>query len=113
MSSAVLSSPSSSTSSLRSAVVDAAHRLSLDMSSFVVLLAEFDLSGEWAFDNARSCAHWVAQRADTEVCTAREWLRNGHALSAVDEIARRFADGQLSYSKVRTLTRVADADNQY
>ena len=83
------------------------------MSSVLVLLAEFDLSGEWAFDNARSCAHWVAQRADTEVCTAREWLRIGHALSAVDEIARRFADGRLSYSKVRALTRVADADNQH
>jgi hypothetical protein len=102
-----------STFSLRSTLIDAVQRLKLDMSEFIVLLAEFDLSGEWAFDNARSCAHWVAERADTEVCTAREWLRIAHALSAVDEIARRFADGQLSYSKVRTLTRVADADNQH
>ena len=83
------------------------------MSAFIVLLAEFDLSGEWAFDRARSCAHWVAERADTEVCTVREWLRIGHALSAVDEIARRFGDGRLSYSKVRTLTRVANEDNQH
>ena len=73
------------------------------------MLVEFDLSGEWAFDNAPSCAHWVAERADTELCTVREWLRVGHALSVVDEVARRFADGRLSYSKVRALTRVADA----
>ena len=106
---AVLSAKSSS---LRSAVVDAARRLSSDMSVFISLLAEFDLSGEWAFDGARSCAHWVAERADTELCTVREWLRIAHALTAVDEIALRFGDGRLSYSKVRTLTRVADADNQ-
>ena len=111
MSIAVLSSHSSL--SLRSAVVDAARRLSLDMSAFISLLVEFDLSGEWAFDNAPSCAHWVADRADIELCTVREWLRIGHALTTVDEVARRFADGRLSYSKVRTLTRVADADNQH
>jgi hypothetical protein len=108
---AVLSSRSSL--SLRSVVVDAVQRLSLDMSAFISLLVEFDLSGEWAFDNAPSCAHWVADRADEELCTVREWLRIGHALNVVDEVARRFADGRLSYSKVRTLTRVADLDNQH
>jgi hypothetical protein len=100
-------------SSLRMAVIDATQRLSLDMSSLIGLLVEFDLGGEWAFDNAPSCAHWVAERADTELCTVREWLRIGHALRSVDEIATRFADGRLSYSKVRFLTRVADVDNQH
>ncbi|MEO8697739.1 MAG: DUF222 domain-containing protein [Acidimicrobiales bacterium] len=101
------------TSSMRGAVLDAARRLSLDMSSFVGLLVEFDLAGEWAFDNAPSCAHWVADRADVELSTVREWLRIGHALRVVDEVARRFADGRLSYTKVRYLTRVADVDNQH
>ncbi|HUP75871.1 MAG TPA: hypothetical protein VM282_22755 [Acidimicrobiales bacterium] len=109
MSVAVLSSGSS----LRTAVVDAVRRFSLDMSGFISLLVDFDLSGEWAFDNVSSCAHWVAERTDTEVCTVREWLRVGHALSVLDEIARRFDDGRLSYSKVRALTRVANADNQH
>src|SRR5258708_24895822 len=113
MSVAMLSSHSLSTSSLRSSVVDAALRMSLDMSAFIALLVDFDLSGEWAFDDSPSCAHWVAERVDTELCTVREWLRIGHALSDVGEIERRFADGRLSYSKVRTLTRVADADNQH
>src|SRR5438552_10886130 len=103
----------SSRSPLRFAVIDAAQRVSTDMYALVVLLAEFDRCGEWAFDGAASCAHWVAERVDVEVCTVREWLRIGHALSDVDEIARRFGDGRLSYSKVRALTRVADADNQH
>src|SRR5688500_9574223 len=113
MSVAVLSSHTSSLSSLRTAVVDGARRLSLDMSAFISLLVDFDLAGEWAFDNAASCAHWVADRADIELCTVREWLRIGHALTAVDEVARRFADGRLSYSKVKALTRLADVGNQH
>ncbi|MEO5839056.1 MAG: hypothetical protein ABIQ73_06280 [Acidimicrobiales bacterium] len=94
-------------------MVDASQRLSLDMSALIGLLVEFDLAGEWAFDNAPSCAHWVADRADVELATVREWLRIGHALTAVDEVARRFADGRLSYTKVRFLTRVADGDSQH
>src|SRR5258708_23776233 len=113
MSVAMLSSHSLSTSSLRSSVVDAARRMSLDMSAFIALLVDFDLSGEWAFDNAPSCAYWVAQRADTELCTVREWLRIGHALTVVDEVDRRFGAGRLSYSKVKVLTRVADPENQH
>jgi hypothetical protein len=87
--------------------------MSLDMSAVLPLLVDFDFGGEWAFDNAPSCAHWVADRADVELCTVREWLRIGHALRGVDEVARRFADGRLSYSKVKALTRLADADNQH
>ncbi|HUP72470.1 MAG TPA: hypothetical protein VM282_05435 [Acidimicrobiales bacterium] len=83
------------------------------MSAFISVLVDFDMSGEWAFDNAPTCAHWVADRADTQLCTVREWLRIGHALRGVDEVARRFADGRLSYSKVKALTRLADADNQH
>ena len=63
---------SSRSSSVRSAVVDGARRLSLDMSAFISLLVDFDLGGEWAFDNSPSCAHWVADRADIELCTVRE-----------------------------------------
>jgi len=81
---------------LRSAVVDAVCRVSSDMSSLLGLLVEFDVSGEWAFDGSASCAHWVADNAGVELCTVREWLRIGHALRSVDEIARRFADGRLS-----------------
>ncbi len=94
-------------------MLDGARQLSLDMSVFIGLLVDFDFSGEWAFDNAPSCAHWLAERADIQLCTVREWLRVGHALAAVDEIARRFADGRLSYSKVKALTRLADAANQH
>jgi len=49
---------------------------------------------------------------DVEVSTAREWLRVGHALQGLARIDVSFAEGRISYSKVRQLTRVATAENE-
>lgn len=100
-------------SPLRTALIDALARLHRNQSRLIDLLVEFDRSGEWAFDGSWSCAHWVADRADLELSTIREWLRIGHALTPLDEVATRFADGRLSYSKVRALVRVATPENQH
>lgn len=78
----------------------------------VVVAAEFAESGEWAFDGSPTAAHWLASVADVEICTAREWIRVGRRLRGLPIIAEAFALGQLSYSKVRLLTRVADPDNE-
>jgi len=71
------------------------------------LLAEYDLSGDWAFSGKVTCSTWAADALEVEVGTAREWLRVGHALGELDEVDAAFADGSLSFSKVRALTRVA------
>jgi hypothetical protein len=99
--------------SIRESLIEALSRLARNQSRLIELLVAFDESGEWAFDGARSCAHWVAQRADLELCTIREWLRIGHRLEKLDEIAARFAANKLSYSKVRTLVRIATPENQH
>jgi len=78
----------------------------------VVLAAEFADTGEWAADGSPTPAHWLADMADVETCTAREWIRIGHKLKRLPAIASAFADGTLSYSKVRALTRVANPDNE-
>jgi hypothetical protein len=98
--------------SLRAEVVAAGHHWSTSQQRLVRLVAALDRSGEWALDGARTCAHWIAAALDIEVCTAREWLRVGHALTELEVVDRAFADGRLSYSKVRTLTRVTTVDNQ-
>ena len=78
----------------------------------IELAAAFDDSAEWLLAGSPSAAHWLAAVADVEVCTAREWVRIGHQLRALPAIADAFAARQLSYSKVRTLTRIANADNE-
>jgi len=76
------------------------------------LAADFAESGEWAVSNAVSAAHWIASVADIEVCTAREWIRVGKRLRLLPLIAALFAADELSYSKVRTLCRLATPENE-
>jgi hypothetical protein len=44
--------------------------------------------------------------------TAREKVRVAHALKHLPLIARAFSSGELSYAKVRAMTRVATRDNE-
>jgi len=73
---------------------------------FLQLLAEFDDRDGWAGDGIRSCAHWLTWRAGMSRRTAVEHLRVAHALPNLPLISEAFAAGQLSYSKVRAITRV-------
>ena len=98
--------------SLRQQVVTAGTSWSLAQYQLVSLVAALDESGEWTADGSVSCAHWVAHALDVEVCTAREWLRIGRALMVLPMTDSAFEDGLLSYSKVRTLSRVATAENE-
>jgi hypothetical protein len=77
----------------------------------VHLVAELDETGDWVGQGRESCAHWVADALDIEVCTAREWLRVGRALRGLPHTDAAFEAG-LSYSKVRALTRVAAPGNE-
>jgi 5-methylcytosine-specific restriction endonuclease McrA len=98
--------------SLRAAVVESGERWGASQYRLVQLVAELDASHEWTLDRSPTCAHWVADALDIEVCTAREWVRIGRALTQLDVIDEAFAHGRLSYSKVRVLTRVASVETQ-
>ena len=68
-------------------------------------LHEFDLRHGW--EGWRSCAHWLNWRTGLDLGAAREKLRVATALADLNHVAAAMARGQLSYSKVRALTRVA------
>lgn len=78
----------------------------------VELAGEIDQSGLWADEGAPTPAHWIAAAADVKTGTAREWVRIARLLKRLEVIADAFATGRVSYSKVRTLTRVATPENQ-
>ena len=71
------------------------------------LIREFDARGGWGTHGCRSCAHWLSWRVGLDMGAAREKVRVARALGTLPRIARAFARGELSYSKVRALTRVA------
>ena len=78
----------------------------------VVAAAEFADGGVWALDGSPTAAHWLAAVADVETCTTREWIRIGRLLPTLPAIAQAFATGEISYSKVRVLTRIAEPPNE-
>ncbi len=79
---------------------------------FLQLVARFDEGGGWADQGARSCAHWLAWRVGMDLGAAREQVRVARALESLPALDEAFRHGQVSYSKVRAITRVATAANE-
>jgi len=70
------------------------------------LIREFDARGGWN-TGFRSCAAWLSWRVGLDLGAARERVRVARALETLPALARALACGELSYAKVRALTRVA------
>jgi hypothetical protein len=75
------------------------------------LIREFDTRGGWN-TGFRSCAEWLAWRVGLDLHTARERVRVAHALETLPRLSAALAQGELSYSKVRALTRVATPETE-
>ena len=61
----------------------------------------------------RSCAEWLSWRTGLDVGAAREKVRVARALGTLPHLAQALARGELSYAKVRALTRVATPENEH
>jgi hypothetical protein len=89
-----------------------ARQLNAETYRFLMLVRDFDDRYGFAKWSLRSCADWLAWRCGMTASTAREKLRTAHALRGLPVLSAAFADGRLSYSKVRALTRAATAANE-
>ncbi|GAB3306769.1 HNH endonuclease signature motif containing protein [Haliea atlantica] len=77
------------------------------------LIGEFDRCGGWRQQaTMRSCAHWLAAHCGITLGAAREKVRVARQLEFLPDVEEAFAAGELSYSKVRAVTRVARPDNE-
>lgn len=75
--------------------------------AFVLMIAEVDRRGIWADQGARTCAHWLSWRCGLSAGVAREHIRVGRALGDLPATRDAFGRGEISYSKVRAVTRIA------
>ncbi|HEY7671750.1 MAG TPA: DUF222 domain-containing protein, partial [Gammaproteobacteria bacterium] len=83
-----------------------ARQMNAETYRLLVLVREFDDRFGWAKWGLRNCAEWLAWRCGLSLSAAREKVRTAQALRGLSAISAAFADGRLSYSKVRALTRV-------
>ena len=72
----------------------------------LILIREFDARQGWN-TGFRSCAEWLAWRTNLELGAARERVRVARALGTLPVLSEALGRGDLSYAKVRALTRVA------
>ena len=77
----------------------------------LVLLREFDARKGWN-NGFLSCAHWLHWRTSFDLGASREKVRVARALATLPRISWCMERGQLSYAKVRALTRVATPENE-
>jgi len=77
----------------------------------LTLIREFDARGG-CNTGFRSCAAWLSWRVGLDLGAARERVRVARALETLPLVAQALARGQLSYAKVRALTRVATPETE-
>ncbi len=76
------------------------------------LIAEYDRRRPWGDWSIKSTAHWLNWKCGIALGAAREKVRVARALEALPQIDASFASGEVSYSKVRAMTRVATPENE-
>jgi hypothetical protein len=105
------SSPAADLDRLGDEIAELAAHLDAATARLLTLLREFDAGGGWG-NGFRSCAEWLSWRVGLAPGAAREQVRVARALGALPQLAAALARGELSYSKVRALTRVATPETE-
>ena len=77
----------------------------------LILIREFDARAGWN-TGFSSCAAWLSWRVGLDPGAARERVRVARALEPLPLLADALARGELSYAKVRALTRIADPESE-
>lgn len=89
-----------------------AGRLAAGEAEQLALIGEFERREAWAGPGLLSCAHWLTWRTGMSPNAARERVRVARALPELPLVSAAFGAGRLSWSQVRAITRVADADTE-
>lgn len=74
---------------------------------FLLVIGELDRRESWKEWGCASMAQWLSWKCGLSIVSGRTHVRVARALEHLPEITRRFSAGELSYSKVRALTRIA------
>ncbi len=99
-------SPRETLEDLGERIAELAAQISAATYELLVMLRDFDERGGWNC-GFRSCAHWLVWRVGLDLGAAREKLRVARALAALPVLGESMRRGEISYSKVRALTRIA------
>jgi hypothetical protein len=89
-----------------------AARIDVAEHALITRLRAFDAHEAWGPTGFLSCAAWLSWRIGMSIKAAREKVRVARALGSLPKVDALFARGELSYSKVRAITRAATPENE-
>ncbi len=108
---AVVAEPTAELDRLGAEIAELSAHLDAATARLLDLIRQFDARGGWN-NGFSSCAHWLSWRVGIELGAARERVRVARALGSLPRLADALAHGELSYAKVRALTRVATPETE-
>ncbi|MCP5035025.1 MAG: DUF222 domain-containing protein [Actinomycetia bacterium] len=92
---------------LEEELVSLAPHLAAAEARWLEWLAAYDRREGWRIWECRSAAHWLNWKCGMSLVAARERVRVARALEHLPLTRKEFAQGALSYSKARAITRAA------
>src|SRR5918992_5156436 len=101
-----------STEGLEREIAELGGHINAATARWLGLVCEFDKREAWAEWGCRSCTHWLSYRCGVSPATAREQVRVARQVTELPRIRAAFARGELCYSQVRAITRVATPDTE-
>jgi hypothetical protein len=87
-------------------------QLSAATCRWLLLVGEFDRRRGWEAWECHNCAHYLDWMCGIDRRTAREHLRVARSLAELPATQSAFARWELSYAKVRAITRVATGETE-
>ncbi len=93
-------------------LLDLAEEENSNLCQQLELLVKFDELQGWKKYGSKSCAAWISVYMRVDIRTAWERLRVGKCLRELPKLQSYFKSGQLSWSKLRLLTRIANPENE-
>jgi hypothetical protein len=103
--------PANPVEHLGEAIADLAARIHASTYELLAMLRQFDEQMGWNTGFV-SCAHWLSWRTGIDMGAAREKVRVAKALATLPRLSGALQRGEISYAKVRALTRVATPENE-
>jgi len=97
---------------LDQAIVDLSVHINASTYELLVLIREFEDRAGYLKWGLKDAAEWLSYRCDLSRSAAYEKVRVARALRKLPAISDSFSTGELSYSKVRALTRIACDHNE-
>ena len=97
---------------LEARICEGAAHLAAGVGRWLLLVGQFDRRKGYERWECRSAAFWLNWHCGISVRTAQDQVRVGRALLDYPRIAEALCSGELSYSKVRAITRVVTAETE-